>query len=130
MFFLSEKILLIRAVAMMMTAIMTNITSIPLPIYESILIASLGCHEKLADKKFEMLNIVNYLRFLTLGAEEVEDYAAGDDRSDLTRNVNCGRVHKKEVLRILFESHFVNDSSRHREGRDTGCAYHRIHLVL
>ena len=64
------------------------------------------------------------------GIEEFEDKTARYYGRDLTRNIYADGLHKKEVLRIFFESHFVHYSAGHGECRNAGCAYHRVYLVF
>ena len=43
--------------------------------------------------------------------EEIQNYTACDNGSDLTGNVNACGLHEKEVLRIFLKSHFMYDTS-------------------
>ena len=43
--------------------------------------------------------------------KEIENKSARDYRGDLSRNVYTDRVHKKEVLRILFKSHLMYNTT-------------------
>ena len=62
--------------------------------------------------------------------KEVEYKSARDYRRDLTGYVYADRMHKQEVLGILFSSQCVNDTSGHRERGYTRGSDHRVDLLL
>ena len=73
--------------------------------------ASVRASAAASSLKLEKRFITAFPPYIALRSEEIQNDTASDNGCDLSRNVNSDGVHQKEVLRIFFKSHFVNDTS-------------------
>ena len=81
------------------------------------------------EAKFITKPLSSYKAGTPLCAHQGQQQAAGDDRGDLTRNVNADGVHQQEVLVVLRQAHLVDHTAAHGEGRDAGRADHGVDLL-
>lgn len=62
-------------------------------------------------KQINHIHKIHHHNFLLSLHEKVQYQTACNNGCDLTGYVYADRVHEKEVLRIFFKSHFMNDTS-------------------